>query len=238
MLSEISQKRLDAIREIIQIGSGFRIALRDHEIRGAGSILGASQSGHLANVGYDMYLQLLDEAVREERGEKDVHKEECLVDIKIDAYIPEDYISNQAQRVDCYRKIAKIQNDEDSTDVTDELIDRYGDPPPSVSDLVNVSLVRVQAAAVGVYEVTQKKDTLVLNLETLDLAMIRGLLQAFNGRVTAGAGTKPYLSVVLQPDVKPLELLHNILIAMADILTGTERKKAPQTGGAGTRKRD
>ena len=71
-----------------------------------------------------MYLQLLDEAVREERGEKDVHKEECLVDIKIDAYIPEDYISNQAQRVDCYRKIAKIQNDEDSTDVTDELIDR------------------------------------------------------------------------------------------------------------------
>lgn len=104
------------------------LAMRDLEIRGAGSILGASQSGHLANVGYDMYLQLLDEAVREERGEKDVHKEECLVDIKIDAYIPEDYISNQAQRVDCYRKIAKIQNDEDSTDVTDELIDRYGRP--------------------------------------------------------------------------------------------------------------
>ena len=120
----------------------------------------------------------------------------------------------------------------------DELIDRYGDPPPSVSDLVNVSLVRVQAAAVGVYEVTQKKDTLVLNLETLDLAMIRGLLQAFNGRVTAGAGTKPYLSVVLQPNEKPLELLQNILKAMADILTGTEREKAPQTGGAGTRKRD
>ena len=98
--------------------------------------------------------------------------------------------------------------------------------------------MRVQATAVGVYEVTQKKDTLILNLETLDLAMIRGLLQAFNGRVTAGAGTKPYLSVVLQPDEKPLELLQNILKAMADILTGTEREKAPQTGGAGTRKRD
>ena len=100
----------------------------------------------------------------------------------------------------------------------DELIDRYGDPPPSVSDLVNVSLVRVQAAAVGVYEVTQKKDTLLLQVETLYLAMIRGLLIAFNGRVTAGAGTKPYLSVALQPDEKPLELLQSILKAMADIL--------------------
>ena len=92
VISEISQRRLDAIREFTQFGSGFRIALRDLEIRGAGSILGASQSGHLANIGYDMYLQLLDEAVREERGEKNVHKEECLVDIRINAFIPENYI--------------------------------------------------------------------------------------------------------------------------------------------------
>ena len=115
-------------------------------------------------------------------------------------------------------RIAAIQTPEDAADVLDELIDRYGDPPPSVSDLVNVSLVRVQAAAVGVYEVTQKKDTLLLQVETLDVAMIRGLLIAFNGRVTAGAGTKPYLSVTLQPDEKPLELLQSILKAMADIL--------------------
>ena len=105
----------------------------------------------------------------------------------------------------------------------DELIDRYGDPPPSVSDLVNVSLVRVQAAAVGVYEVTQKKDLLTLNLESLDVPMIRGLLVAFNGRVTAGAGSRPYLSVVLQPDEKPLELLQSILQAMADISNNKEQ---------------
>ena len=104
-----------------------------------------------------------------------------------------------------------IQTPEDAADVLDELIDRYGDPPPSVSDLVNVSLVRVQATAVGVYEVTQKKDTLVLQVETLDVPMIRGLLVAFNGRVTAGAGSKPYLSVTLQPDEKPLDLLQSIL---------------------------
>ena len=146
---------------------------------------------------------------------------------------------------DAYQQAAQLAGSEQDTSKVNSFLKATittdadtGDPPPSVSDLVNVSLVRVQAAAVGVYEVTQKKDTLILNLETLDLAMIRGLLQAFNGRVTAGAGTKPYLSVVLQPDEKPLELLQNILKAMADILTGTEREKAPPTGEAGTRKRD
>ena len=117
-------------------------------------------------------------------------------------------------------RAGSIQTPEDAADVLDELIDRYGDPPPSVSDLVSVSLVRVQAAAVGVYEVTQKKDTLLLQVETLDVTMIRGLLIAFNGRVTAGAGTKPYLSVTLQADEKPLDLLQSILKTMADILAG------------------
>ena len=113
--------------------------------------------------------------------------------------------------------IAEMAPD-DAADVLDELIDRYGDPPPSVSDLVNVSLVRVQATAVGVYEVTQKKDTLVLQVEQLDLRMIQGLLVAFNGRVVTGAGAKPYLSVTLQKEEKPLELLQSILRAMQDIL--------------------
>ena len=103
-------------------------------------------------------------------------------------------------------------------------LNRYGDPPPSVSDLVNVSLVRVQASTVGVTEVTQKKDTLTLQLESLELPMIRGLLVAFNGRVTAGAGNRPYLSVTLQPDEKPLELLQSILKAMAEILASAEQK--------------
>ena len=115
------------------------------------------------------------------------------------------------------RCIAAIQSPADAADVLDELIDRYGDPPASVSDLVNVSLVRVLAASVGVYEVTQKKDLLTLSLETLELPMIRGLLTAFGGRVTAGAGAKPYLSVTLRGEEKPLELLQQLLQAMASI---------------------
>ena len=218
ILQEAAAKRLAAIREYVEFGSGFRIAMRDLEIRGAGNLLGPQQSGTMMSVGYDLYLKLLEEAVLEEKGETRETARECAADLTVNANIPEKYVPSAQQRMDLYRRIASIRTNDDASDVLDELIDRYGDPPPSVSDLVNVSLVRVQATAVGVYEVTQKKDTLVLQVETLDVPMIRGLLVAFNGRVTAGAGSKPYLSVTLQPDEKPLDLLQGILKAMAEIL--------------------
>ena len=226
-LTDIAQKRLSAIREFTAFGSGFRIAMRDLQIRGAGSLLGHSQHGHMEAVGYDLYVKMLGQAIARAKGEpvrRD--KSECLVDLRVDAFIPEKYIADGPGRIEAYKRIAAIQTAEDAADVLDELIDRYGDPPPSVSDLVNVSLVRVQASAVGVTEVTQKKDTLTLQLESLDLPMIQGLLVAFNGRVTAGAGNRPYLSVTLQPDEKPLELLQSILKAMAEILNGGEKAKA------------
>ncbi len=165
-LSDIAQKRLSAIREFTAFGSGFRIAMRDLQIRGAGSLLGHSQHGHMEAVGYDLYVKMLTQAIARARGEPvQRDKSDCLVDMRVDAFIPEKYIPDGAGRIEAYKRIAAIQTPEDAADVLDELIDRYGDPPPSVSDLVNVSLVRVQAAAVGAYEVTQKKDTLVLNLE-------------------------------------------------------------------------
>ena len=218
-LTDIAQKRLSAIREFTAFGSGFRIAMRDLQIRGAGSLLGHSQHGHMEAVGYDLYVKLLGQAIARAKGEPvQRDKSECLIDLRVDAYIPETYIAAGPGRIEAYKRIAAIQTPEDAADVLDELIDRYGDPPPSVSDLVNVSLARVQATAVGVYEVTQKKDTLVLQVEQLDLRMIQGLLVAFNGRVVTGAGAKPYLSVTLQKEEKPLELLQSILRAMQDIL--------------------
>ena len=227
-LSDIAQKRLSAIREFTAFGSGFRIAMRDLQIRGAGNLLGHSQHGHMEAVGYDLYMKMLNQAIAQARGEPiQRDKSECLVDLRVDAYIPERYIPDGPGRIEAYRRIAAVQNSADAADVLDELIDRYGDPPASVSDLVNVSLVRVQAAAVGVYEVTQKKDLLTLSLEKLELPMIRGLLTAFNGRVTAGAGAKPYLSVTLRADEKPLELLSQLLQAMADIQSKTAAP-APQ----------
>lgn len=214
VLSEISQKRLDAIREFTQFGSGFRIALRDLEIRGAGSILGASQSGHLANVGYDMYLQLLDEAVREERGEKDVHKEECLVDIKIDAYIPEDYISNQAQRVDCYRKIARIQSDEDGIDITDELIDRYGDPPKSVLGLIEVARLRNMASAAGIVEIAQQKNDLLFYLSKFDMKKIAAVSKLCGKKMMLETADRGHIKVSLDKNEQPLDVMRAVITAM------------------------
>lgn len=214
VLSEIAQKRLDAIREFTQFGSGFRIALRDLEIRGAGSILGASQSGHLANVGYDMYLQLLGEAVREEQGETDVHKEECLVDIRIDAYIPESYISNQAQRVDCYRKIARIQTEEDGFDITDELIDRYGEPPKSVLGLVEVARLRNMASAVNIVEITQNDDLIKFFIAKFEPQRIAAAAELLGSKMQLETMGRAHIAVKLGRGDKPLEVMRSVIVSM------------------------
>ncbi len=214
VLTEIAEKRLDAIREFTQFGSGFRIALRDLEIRGAGNILGANQSGHLANVGYDMYLQLLGEAVREEQGEVDVHKEECLVDIRIDAYIPESYISNQAQRVDCYRKIARIQTEEDSLDITDELIDRYGDPPKSVLGLVQVARLRNMASAVNITEITQNDDIIRFFISKFEMQRIANVADILGSRMQLETTGKAHIAVRLNKSDRPLDIMKDVITAM------------------------
>ncbi|MGN1120511.1 MAG: transcription-repair coupling factor [Oscillospiraceae bacterium] len=215
VLSEVSQRRLDAIREFTQFGSGFRIALRDLEIRGAGNILGASQSGHLANIGYDMYLKLLDEAVREERGETEVHKEECLVDIRINAFIPESYISNPAQRIDCYRKIARISTEEDGYDVVDELIDRYGEPPESVRGLVDVALLRSLASLSNVTEITQAGDDMVFYMSKFDMVKISAVTAAVGKRMRIETIGRARMVVTLAKNESSLEIMRTVIMAMA-----------------------
>jgi len=215
-LSDVAAKRLSAIREFTAFGSGFRIAMRDLQIRGAGNLLGHSQHGHMDAVGYDLYIKMLGQAIAIAKGEPIKRdKSDCLIDIRVDAYIPERYIPDSAGRIEAYKRIAAVQTAEDGADVLDELIDRYGDPPPSVSDLVEVSLARVQAAAGGVYEVTQKKDVLQFSLEKLELDTIRALLQAFDGRVVPGAGSKPYLTMALRPDEKPLDAVNAVVQVLA-----------------------
>ena len=216
VLNDVARKRLNAIREFTSFGSGFRIAMRDLQIRGAGSLLGHSQHGHMESVGYDLYIKMLNRAIAQAKGEPIQHdKSDCLIDIRVDAYIPESYIPDSEGRIEAYKRIAAIQTPEDAADVLDELIDRYGDPPPSVSSLVSVSLVRVLAASLEVYEVNQKKDTLTLWVQKLDVAMIRKMLLSWDGRVVPGAGAKPYLSITLHDGEQPLPLLKAILESMA-----------------------
>lgn len=211
-LSEIATRRLSAIREYTEFGSGFQIAMRDLEIRGAGNILGAQQHGHMEAVGYDMYIQMLSEAIAQERGEKpEQPAQECLIDLQIEAHIPESYIESVPQRLAIYRRIADIRSPEDVEDVYDELIDRFGDPPPSVQGLVNVSLLRNSAAAQGVYEVSQRGNCLLLYSNAIDMQKVSRLATLLRGRILVSAGAKPYISVKMAAGQTPVDTLEEAL---------------------------
>ncbi len=210
-LTEIASRRLSAIREFTEFGSGFKIAMRDLELRGAGNILGAQQHGHMEAVGYDMYLNLLAQAVSEERGETPVTPEkECLIDLQIDAYIPEEYIESVPQKLAMYRRIADIRNKEDSDDVIDELTDRFGNPPACVLGLVTVALLRSSATIHGIYEIGQEGDRLMMYFEDLDMNKVTRLAQRMRGRIILSAKSKPHIAVKVFPGDEQLDLLTRI----------------------------
>ena len=228
VLTDVAAKRLSAIREFTSFGSGFRIAMRDLQIRGAGSLLGQSQHGHMEAVGYDLYVKILNNAIAMAKGEElQPDKSECLIDITVDAYIPERYIAEAAGRIEAYKRIAAIETQEDAQDVLDELIDRYGDVPDSVAGLVDISLVRVSAARAGIYEIGQKRDALILYSDTLNAQRVKLAVAALPGRITVNSSAKPYLAVRVAPGEKPLELLKQALNALGPVQeTDGEEKKA------------
>ena len=210
VLSDVAQKRLSAIREFTEFGSGFKIAMRDLEIRGAGNILGGEQHGHMEAVGYDLYLKLLGEAIKREKGEE-VREldEECLVDVQIQAHIPESYIADLTQRLEIYRRIADVRTRDDALDVTDELIDRFGEPPESVNGLLEIALLRNQASTLGVTEVKQQGEALLFYQKKIDMKQVSALVSSLKKRVMVNAGAKPYISVKIAGT--PLETLAETL---------------------------
>ena len=213
-LTDISQKRLDAISKFTEFGSGFRIAMRDPEIRGAGSVLGGEQHGHLEAVGYDMYLKLLSDAIAEEKGETPEKQLECTVDLKLNAHIPERYISSLSQRLSAYRRIAAIKTQEDVLDVTDELLDRYGDLPKTVETLIDVSFLKNKAAAVGITEITEQMGILKLFLSGLNDEVTALLTSPLQRRVIFNAGTKPFVGIKLLKSEPTLDTLRCVLDVM------------------------
>ncbi|MBO5836380.1 MAG: transcription-repair coupling factor, partial [Oscillospiraceae bacterium] len=173
-LTEIAEKRLAAIRDFAEFGSGFKIAMRDLEIRGAGNLLGAEQSGHMMSVGYDMYLKLLDEAVLEERGEKP-KEPDCTADLNITANVNQDYVSRGEERMDLYRRMAAIREQADADDLLDEIIDRYGDPPKGVLNLIDVALLRANARKLGIKDIRQKAGDVLFTMANFNLEAITSL---------------------------------------------------------------
>ena len=173
-LSEIAEKRLTAIRDFAQFGSGFKIAMRDLEIRGAGNLLGAEQSGHMMSVGYDMYLKLLEEAVLEEKGELP-KTPDCTADLNITANVDNEYVARGEERMDLYRRMAAIRNQEDADDLLDEIIDRYGEPPKGVLNLIEVALLRANARKAGICDIKQKGADVLFTLTALNFEGISAL---------------------------------------------------------------
>lgn len=225
VLTEVANRRLTAIKEFTQFGSGFHIAMRDLEIRGAGSVLSGRQHGHMEAVGYDMYLRLLGEAIAEQQGlELPRSPEDCLVDISINAFIPEDYIESLPQRIDAYRKIASIVTEEDSRDVIDELIDRYGEPPKSVTGLVNVALVRNTASRLRVTEISQRGDKVFFFIRTPEVSQIRALIDKYGNRLRFLEGEKPCFSVDLEKAGKAPELMNEVIMLLAKALETSDNK--------------
>ncbi len=218
ILSEVATKRLSAIREFAEFGSGFKIAMRDLEIRGAGNVLGAEQHGHLMSVGYDMYLKLLEEAVLEERGEKSASAVDCSADLSIAASIPEGYIPHAGIRMDIYRRIAALESSEEAEDLIDELIDRFGDVPDGVHSLVRIALLRARAGRAGITEIAQKAERVNIKFTSPDFARISMLCsrKEYKGRVLFSAGDAPYLSLKLLSGVSVLDACGELVDAYAD----------------------
>lgn len=221
VLSEIAEKRLQAIKEFTEFGSGFRIAMRDLEIRGAGNLLGPEQHGHLETVGYEMYCKLLDEAVQELSGrEVRTADEEMAIDLNVNAYIDDEYISSEEQKIDMYKKIAAILNENDVIDMKDELIDRYGDIPEEVENLMDIAYIKTLAMECGFTGITQKDDIIIFQLRksaSLVSQYLGKLMDRYPRRIMLNASSNPYLSFKLV-NLTGKENLANIKILLQYII--------------------
>ncbi|MDU2197881.1 MAG: TRCF domain-containing protein, partial [Peptostreptococcaceae bacterium] len=162
VLSEIAEKRLKAIREFTEFGSGFKIAMRDLEIRGAGNILGSQQHGHMAVIGYDLYVKMLNDAIKKVKGEPIVEEIDVEIDLSVNAYIPDTYIPDELTKIEMYKKIASIENKEDMLEVEEELEDRFSDLPKSVQTLLKISYIKSLCKIMKIEKVRQVKDEIWL----------------------------------------------------------------------------
>jgi len=192
MLKEIAEKRLAAIKEFTDLGSGFKIAMKDLEIRGAGNLLGKSQSGHMEAVGYDLYCKMLNEEVKRLKGEAvSADEYETLVDIEVSAYIPAEYIRNEVSRLEMYKRIATIYSDEELLELKDELIDRYGEMPDALDNLINISYIRQLAHEAGATKVEGRDEKVRIDIYTdikFDVNKLGSLMAESEGRLKLKSG--------------------------------------------------
>lgn len=197
LLSEVADKRLKAIKEFTEFGSGFKIAMRDLEIRGAGSLIGEVQHGHLEEVGYDTYCRLLDEVVKEEQGIKVDKEFEVQIDLNVTSYIPDSYISDSNQKIEIYQDIALCQNEKDIQDITDEIIDRFGDMPKQIENLLEISRIKQLAKKAFVNKISSKQSGTVFTFENekFNGDKIIELIKIYGNNIKFSPGIKPMVTL-------------------------------------------
>ncbi len=217
-INEIATKRLEAIREYAEFGAGFKIAMRDMELRGVGNLLGAEQHGHMDAVGYELYIKLLNEAVLEEKGEKIPEKRECTVTLRCDAFISEKYVPYSAQRMGLYKRIAMLETKEDRDDIIDELIDRYGDVPRQTLDLLTIALVRSSAMKCGITSIVEEQSEIRVNPAVFDLEVWSDLSDEYAGRIRVLMSDHPTVAIRKQKGDRVPELLHGLFLRYEELL--------------------
>jgi len=214
MINEVAEKRLKAIKEFTEFGSGFKIAMRDLEIRGAGSLLGEIQHGHIDEVGYDTYCKILDEVVKEQKGIVVEEEPEITIDINVSSFIPDSYIENSNLKMESYRNIALCRTEEDLQNIKEDLEDRYGKLPEEVINLINIAKIKEMCKNSGIIKVLQKQNNIVLYFDaekcTLDMA---GLVHKYNNQIKFSTGVTPYITYKVQDQKNVIteitELLNN-----------------------------
>lgn len=194
ILTEVAEKRLKAIKDFTELGSGFKIAMKDLEIRGAGNIMGSAQHGHMASVGYDLYCRMLENTIKQIKGEIDEEPVESTVDLKVDAYIPSSYIQDETQKISVYKKIAAIDSYDEMMEIQEELEDRFSDIPQSVRNLIDIAYIKSIASSLGIIEVKDRNTQVELqfeNNEKINESLIKGILNNYNKEIVFKMGEKP-----------------------------------------------
>ncbi|ADO77872.1 transcription-repair coupling factor [Halanaerobium praevalens] len=220
ILAEVAEKRLEAIKEFSSLGSGFKIAMRDLEIRGAGNLLGPEQSGHIAAVGFSLYTKLLEGTIEELKGEQQEKNIEVEVDLKLDAYIPDEYIKYEARKIEIYKKIKAIRNEADALDTIDELIDRFGEPPLEVMRLINISRLKFLAAELNIELIKEEKGKIkcqFISSEVVNGSKLVKFSQKYKRKVKIKSAKKPQLLIKIESQEQIDKKLFKMLKTLKNI---------------------
>ena len=235
MLKEEATKRLAAIKEFTDLGSGFKISMSDLEIRGAGNVLGAEQHGHMAEVGYDLYVKLLNEAVLKLKGVEVLSDFETKIDLDVDAFIPKEYISDEEQKLNIYKKIASIESEEEFMDVEDELIDRFGEPPKKVINLLNIALIKSMAHSAWITEISSKQYNREYGINgeirfylfenaKINPEKLPALIDSYKGKLKFVKEKSPYLLYKTDKKIVDMEEYKKIIIPIIESVLEMKEK--------------